>query len=148
MLHVTWMQGNWGDSWLLVVGSQIVNLILDPSFSHNLCLKCPNGSCEPILNIYVPRAFWWYKKIFNPMGFDPCDYSLNIWKSIMTPTPKVGSSLGSVRVHSLTLSYTLRSMRCDSRASLLARTLASPCLSHKPKARVTTHRFWSRCQVP
>jgi len=51
MLHTTWTQGNWGDSWLLVVGSQIDNLILDLSFGHNLCLKCPNGSCESILDI-------------------------------------------------------------------------------------------------
>jgi hypothetical protein len=29
-------------------------------------------------------------------------------------------------------------MRCDSRASLLARTLASPCFSCEPKARVAT----------
>jgi hypothetical protein len=29
-------------------------------------------------------------------------------------------------------------MRCDFRASLLACTLASPCLDHKPKARVAT----------
>jgi len=50
-----------------------------------------------------------------------------------------GSSLGSVRVlHSLTLFYTLKSMRCDSWASFLARTLASPYLGHKPKARVPT----------
>jgi len=51
MLHPTFTQGNWGDSWLLMLGSQIGNLIPDPSFGHNLCLKCPNGSCEPILNI-------------------------------------------------------------------------------------------------
>jgi hypothetical protein len=49
-----------------------------------------------------------------------------------------GSFLGSVRVHSLTLFCTLRSTKCDSQASLLARTLASPCLGRKPKARVTT----------
>jgi len=49
-----------------------------------------------------------------------------------------GSSLGSVRVHSLTLSYTPGSMRCGSWASLLAFTLASPCFGHEPKAKVTT----------
>ncbi len=32
-------------------------LTLDPSFGYNLCLKCPNGSCKPILDIYVLRAF-------------------------------------------------------------------------------------------
>jgi len=46
-----------GDSQLLVVGSQIDNLILDLSFGHNLCFECPNGSCDPILDIYIPRVF-------------------------------------------------------------------------------------------
>jgi hypothetical protein len=49
-----------------------------------------------------------------------------------------GSSLGSVRVHSLTLSYTLGSMKCDSRASLFARTFTSPCLGCEPKVKVAT----------
>ncbi len=49
-----------------------------------------------------------------------------------------GSSVGSVRVHSLTLSYTLGSMRCDFRASFLVLTLVSPCLGCKLKARVAT----------
>jgi hypothetical protein len=49
-----------------------------------------------------------------------------------------GSSLGSVEVHSLTLSYTLGNMRCDSQAFLLAHTFASPYLVHKPKIRVAT----------
>jgi len=57
MWHATYTQNNWGDSWLLVVGSQIVNLIPNLSFDNTLCFKCPNGSCEPILNIYVSRAF-------------------------------------------------------------------------------------------
>jgi len=51
-----------------------------------------------------------------------------------------GSSFGSVRVHSLTLSYTLGNMRCDSWVSFLARTFASPCLGRKPKARVATNQ--------
>jgi hypothetical protein len=55
--HATCTQGNWVDSWLLVVGSKIVNLTPDLSFGHNLCFRCPNGSCEPILNIYVSIAF-------------------------------------------------------------------------------------------
>ncbi len=50
-----------------------------------------------------------------------------------------GNSLGSVEVHSLTLSYTPGSMKCDSRASLLAHTLASHCLGHEPKVKVVTH---------
>ncbi len=72
----------------------------------------------------------------------------------MTPTfslRRFGSPLGlqlpkweltwECGVHSLTLSYILGSMKCDSRASLLAHTFASPCLNHEPKARVTTFNF-------
>jgi hypothetical protein len=53
MSHATFTQGNWGDSQLLMVENQIVNLIIGLSFAHNLCLKCPNGLCKPTLNIYV-----------------------------------------------------------------------------------------------
>jgi hypothetical protein len=45
------------DSRLLVVGSQTASLTLDPSFAHNLGCKCPNDSCEAILNIYTSRPF-------------------------------------------------------------------------------------------
>ncbi len=88
MSHATWMKGNWGDLWLLMVGSQIIK------FGHNLCLKCPNGSCEPILDIYVPKAFQWYKELFDPMGFDPCNCFLKIRESIGTLTPKVRAHFG------------------------------------------------------
>jgi len=85
MSHVTCTQGNQGDSWLLMVESQIANLIPDPSFGHNLCFKCPNGLCKPILNIYVARAFQWYKKFPNPMGFDLYNHFLKIRESIENP---------------------------------------------------------------
>ncbi len=94
MLHATCTQGNRGDSWLLVVRSQIANLTPSLSFGHNLCFKNPNGSCEPILDIYVLRTFHWYKEHFNPMSFDPCNFFLKIWESIGTPTPNVGIHLG------------------------------------------------------
>jgi len=91
MLHSTCMQGNWGDSQLLVVGSQIDSR---PFFCPNLCFRCPNGLCEPNLDIYVPRSFQWYKKLFNTLGFDPYNCSLKIWESTGTPTPKVEVPLG------------------------------------------------------
>jgi hypothetical protein len=75
------------------------------------------------------------------MGFDPYNFSLKIQKSIGTPTPQSGSSLGSVRIHSLTLSYTLESMKCDSRASFLAHTFVSLCFGREFKARVATSTF-------
>jgi hypothetical protein len=91
MFHATCTQKNRGDSQLLVVGSQIVNLISSPSFGYNLCVKCPNGSWEPILDIYVLRSFQWYKELLNPMGFDPCNYFLKIWDSTGALIPKVGA---------------------------------------------------------
>jgi len=39
------------NSRLLVVGSQIANLTPGLSFAHNLGCRCPNGSCEAILDI-------------------------------------------------------------------------------------------------
>jgi hypothetical protein len=45
------------DSRLLVVGSQTANLTPGPSFAHNFGCKCPNDSCEAILNIYTSRPF-------------------------------------------------------------------------------------------
>jgi hypothetical protein len=121
-----------------MVRSQITNLTLGPSFGHNLCFKCPNGSCKLILDIYILRDFQWYKERLNPMSFDPYNCPLKIWESIWESNSQNGNSFGSVRVHSLILFCTPRSMRCDSWASLLACTLASPCLGHEPKVRVAT----------
>jgi hypothetical protein len=36
-----------------------------------------------------PRAFQWYKKLFNSLSFDPCNCSLKIWESTGISTPKV-----------------------------------------------------------
>jgi hypothetical protein len=94
MWHTTCMQVNRGDSWLLVVGSQIANLTTGPFFGHNIYFKYPNGSCKPILDINVSRAFQWYKELFNIMNFDPYNYLLKIWESIETPTLKMGAHLG------------------------------------------------------
>jgi hypothetical protein len=70
MWHATYKHVIQGDSRLLMVGSQIDTLILNPSFGHNLCCNYSNGSCKPILNIYVLKSFLWYKEFFNPMSFD------------------------------------------------------------------------------
>jgi hypothetical protein len=78
------------DSWLLVVENQTANLTLGLSFGHNLCFRCPNGLCNPILDIYVSIDFQWYKELFNTMGFYPCKRPLKIQESTGTPTPKMG----------------------------------------------------------
>jgi len=71
------------------------------------------------------------------MNLDPYNCLLKIWKSIKTLTPKVKVHLGVWGFIS-SLSYTLGSMKCDFRASLLAYTFASPCLGHEPKVKVAT----------
>ncbi len=78
------------------------------------------------------------------MSFDPYNCPLKIQKSIWDSNSQNGSSFGSVRVHSLTLFRAPGSMRCDSQASLLARTFASPCFGHEPKIRVVT-KLHMRC---
>jgi len=73
---------DWVDSRLLVVGSQISNLTPGPSFDHNLCYRCPNGSCEAILDIYISRPF---QRYLNARCFDPCNHVLSFRESWRTP---------------------------------------------------------------
>jgi len=94
MLHVVCRQVNQVDSQIFLVGSQIGNLIPGLSFGHNLCFRCPNEQCEPILNIYIPRSFQWYKEWHKPLSLDPWNLSLKFQESTKTPSPKVGVALG------------------------------------------------------
>ncbi len=73
------------DSRFLVVGSQIVNLTLGLSFVHNLCCRCPNGSCKPIFDIYTSIDFQWYKERLSVRCFDRCNRTLKFWESRWTP---------------------------------------------------------------
>ncbi len=57
VLHSTYAHRDRVDSRLLVVGSQTASLTPGPSFNHNLCYRCPNGSCEAISDIYTSRPF-------------------------------------------------------------------------------------------
>jgi len=94
MLHVVSRQVNRVDSWLFMVGSQTSILTSHPSFDHNLCFRYPNEQCNLISNIYIPRAFQWYKERHKPLNFDPWNCSLKFWESTETPSPKVGVALG------------------------------------------------------
>jgi hypothetical protein len=145
--HATCTQGNQVDSWLLMVGSQTVNLTFGLSFGHNLCFKCPNESHEPILNIYVSIDFQWYKELFNPLSFDAYNCPLKFGSPLGLQLPK-WEHLGSVKVHSVTLFCTPGSMRCDSWASLLAHTIVSPRLGREPKARVATTKASKTLNFP
>jgi len=73
------------DSQILVVGSQTASLIPDPSFAHNLGYRCPNGSCEAILDIYTSRTFQWYKKHLNARCFSFCYRTLKLREYQRTP---------------------------------------------------------------
>ncbi len=74
------------DSRLFVVGSQIIILILDPSFGHNLCCKCPNGSCEAIFDIYTSRSFQRYKEHLKAKCFALFCWALKLRESRRTPS--------------------------------------------------------------
>jgi hypothetical protein len=136
--HAACMQGNRVDSWLLVIGSQIVNLTPGFSFGHNLCFRCWNEWCEPILDIYISIAFQWYNDLFKLMGFNPCNCVLAIQESIWDSNFHNGSCLGSVRVCSLTLFALPRVCDVTRGSPLLACNLTTPCLGRKRKARVMT----------
>ncbi len=117
-----------------MVRSQIGNLIFDLFFDYNLCFKYSNRSCEPILDIYVPRAFQWYKEVLNLMSFDPYNCLLKIWESIGILIPEVRAHLrvwGFIPSHSQEYEMWLP-------GSFLAHNFASPCLGREPKARVVT----------
>jgi hypothetical protein len=47
MSHATCTQGNRGDFWLLVIGSQIANWTPCPSFGHNLCFNTQMSHASP-----------------------------------------------------------------------------------------------------
>jgi hypothetical protein len=74
------------DSCLLVVGSQITSLTPCLSFAHNLGCRCPNGSCEAILDIYTSRPFQWNQEHPNSRCFDPYNRALSFRESQKTPT--------------------------------------------------------------
>ncbi len=133
MWHCTYTQINSGDSQLLVLGSQFGNLTPGPSFGHNLCFKSLNGSCELILDIYVPRPFQWYNKLFNPMNFalwrfgSPSGLQLPKWELNW----ECGGSFPHTFLHS-------REHEMWFPSSLLAYTFVSPYFGHEPKTKVAT----------
>jgi hypothetical protein len=76
------------------------------------------------------------------LSFDPWNCSLKFCKFIWDSNSHHGSSLGSVRVHSLTL-FALPGA-CDVTPGSLPwpATLQPPCLGREPKARVATYWFF------
>ncbi len=73
------------------------------------------------------------------MGFGPYSRALKIWESIWNSNSHNGSSLGSVRVHSLTLFALPGTCEVIPMPLSWLATLQPPCLGREPKARVMTH---------
>jgi len=73
------------------------------------------------------------------MGFDPPQLFFKNMGVHLVFNFQSGNSLGSVKVHSLTLSHTPKNMKCDFMFSHLVCTFASPCLSCEPKAKIATY---------
>jgi len=71
---------------LFVVGSQSASLTLGPSFDHNLCWRCLNGSCKAIFDIYISRPFQRYKEHLKARCFDLCNWTLKLRESWRTPS--------------------------------------------------------------
>ncbi len=84
--HFTYTHRDRVDSWLFVAGSQIASLTPGPSFDHNLCCRCPNGSCKAISDIYTSRPFQRYKKYLKETCFDLWNRALKSRESRRTPS--------------------------------------------------------------
>ncbi len=72
------------------------------------------------------------------MGFDPYNCALKIWESFWDSNSQHGSSLGSVRVHALTLFALLGACEVSPMSPSWPATLQPPYLGREPKARVAT----------
>jgi len=81
VLHFTCTHRDRVDSQLFVVGSQTASLTFNPSFDHNLCCRCPNGSCEAIFDIYTSMPFQRYKEHLKARCFDLCNWALKLRES-------------------------------------------------------------------
>jgi hypothetical protein len=137
MWHATWMHENRGDSWFLVVGSQISNLIPNPSFGHKLCFKYQMGHASPfktsmfqeLSNDIKNFSIQWFLTLvitFWKFG-NPFRLQLPKWKLIWECRGSFPLTFLHYQEHEMWLP-----------GSLLAHTFASPCLGREPKARVVT----------
>ncbi len=116
MCQATCTKGGQGDSWLLVVESQIGKLTPDPSLGHNLCFTYRNGSCEP---------FWTskFQDIFNDINNSSIQWVLTpeitLWRfrspsGLQLPKWELTWECGGSFLHILPHSHTPGSMKCDS----------------------------------
>jgi len=72
------------DFQLLMVGNQTTNLTPGLSFCHNLCYRCPNGSCEAIFDVCTSITFQWHEECLKARCFDPYNQTLKFRESRRT----------------------------------------------------------------
>jgi len=97
------------------------------SFYHNLCCRCLNRSCEPILDIYTSISFQLYKGLLHARSFDLFNRFLKVRDSTGTP-PRLQLPKGKL------------TWECES--SFSHSSWPAPfrpfCLGREPKIRVAT----------
>jgi hypothetical protein len=84
------------------------------------------------------KSFLMIKRTSQSIEFWPLKLLFEILRVHRDSISQSKSCLGSVRVHSLTLSYTFGSMWCDSWAFSWPTPLQPLCFGREPKARVMT----------
>jgi hypothetical protein len=99
-----------------------------------------------VLSTQMGHAIWFYTFTFQDLSNDIRNFfiqwvltlAITFWKFKNPWRLQLlkWDIIWECGVHSLTLSYTLRNMKCDSWTSLLVRTFESPYFGHEPKARV------------
>ncbi len=109
-----------------------------PFIWPQLMFKLPKWVMRAHFRHPSSKRFSMKQKTFQFNGFWPLKLFFEDSKVHRDSNSQSGSSLGSVEVHSLTFSHTLGSMKCDSWASFLAHTFASPCLGREPKTTAVT----------
>ncbi len=82
------------------------------------------------------------------MGFNPSNCALKIRESFWDSNSQHGSSLGSVRVHALTLFALPGACEVTPGSPSWLVTLQPLCLGREPKARVATFNHFPSCLFP
>jgi hypothetical protein len=100
MSHALRRQVNWVDSWLFMVRNQIGNLTPNLSFGHNLCFKCPNEQCKPILASTFQDLSNDIKNATSHWVLTP---EIALWSFGSPKWTHHGSSLENLKVDSFTL---------------------------------------------
>jgi hypothetical protein len=130
MSHALWNQVNQVDSQLFLSEVKLAVWFLALLLAITCVLDIQMSKCELILDIYVSRAFQWYKERHKPLHLTP-EIASEVSGVHRDSISQSESCLGSVNVHSLTFFHTfLYSQEYVVWLSsfLLARTLTTPLL--------------------